>query len=69
MTAIRTTREVAAFVGVPEWQVRRLFEDGTLPEPQRFGGKRAIESNSLPALIDALRKRGWLPTVEATPCG
>jgi len=36
-----TTGEVADFVGTDEWRIRRLFEDGTLPEPDRFGGKRA----------------------------
>jgi len=56
-----TTREVAELLGTAEWRVRRLFEDGTLPEPDRFGGKRAIPQQQLLALIDALRSRGWLP--------
>ncbi len=46
---------------VCQWQVRRLFEDGTLPEPPKFGGKRVIEANLLPAIISAMRDRGWLP--------
>lgn len=59
-----TTRELAEFVGTDEWRVRRLFEDGTLPEPERFGGKRAIPSDLVPSVVDALRDRGWLPAAE-----
>ena len=57
-----TTREVAEILGTDEWRVRRLFEDGTLPEPPRFAGKRAISSDLIPAIVDGLRLRGWLPT-------
>ncbi|HVU88051.1 MAG TPA: hypothetical protein VHD36_12090 [Pirellulales bacterium] len=64
--AIFTTGQVAEFVGTDEWRVRRLFEDGTLPEPQKFGGKRAIPSDQIPAIVDALRARGWLREAEAT---
>lgn len=56
-----TTREVADLLGTDEWRVRRLYEDGTLPEPDWFGGKRAIPHQQLLAVIDALRNRGWLP--------
>lgn len=59
-----TTRETAEFVGSEEWRVRRLFEDGTLPEPERFGGKRAINQRQIPLIIDALRARGWLPAAQ-----
>lgn len=41
-TELLTTRETADHFGTAEWRVRRLFEDGMLPEPPRFGGKRAI---------------------------
>ena len=61
-----TTREIAEFFGVEIWRVQRLFEDGTLPEPDRFGGKRAIPRDALPQIVDALRARGWLPETEAT---
>jgi len=64
VTSIYTTREVGLVLGVEEWRVRRLFEDGTLAEPPRFGGKRAIPSTLIPAIVDALRDRGWLPTLE-----
>lgn len=56
-----TTREVGDILGTDEWRIRRLFEDGTLPEPQRFAGKRAIPSDLIPLIVDALRDRGWLP--------
>ncbi len=56
-----STREVADLFGTKEWRVRRLYEDGTLPEPPRFVGKRAIPRDRLPGIVDALRSRGWLP--------
>ena len=45
-----------------EWQIRRLFEDGTLPEPPKFGGKRVTQPSLLPDIIAAMRRRGWLPS-------
>lgn len=65
MQSTFTTGEVARFIGTDEWRVRRLFADGTLEEPARFGGKRAVPAVLVPAIIDALRARGWLNTVEA----
>lgn len=62
MPVLFTTREVAEILGTVEWRVRRLFEDGTLPEPARFAGKRAISRDQLPRILDALRDRGWLDT-------
>lgn len=60
-----TTRGIGDILGTDEWRVRRLYEDGTLPEPPRFGGKRAIPRESIPAIVDALRARGWLPKPES----
>lgn len=57
-----STAEVAKLLGIETWRVRRLFEDGTLPEPDRFAGKRAIAHDTVPAIVDALRERHWLPT-------
>ncbi len=57
-----TTREVADLLGTDEWRVRRLFETKALPETPRFAGKRAIPRETLPAIVDALRDRGWLPS-------
>jgi hypothetical protein len=59
-----TTRELADLLGTDLWRVRRLFQDGTLPEPGRFGGKRAIPGDLIPRIVDALRERGWLPERE-----
>ena len=65
---LRTTRQVGDLVSLPEWKIRRLFEDGTLPEPPKFGGKRAIPSSLIPEIVVALRARGWLPApAEAAP--
>jgi predicted site-specific integrase-resolvase len=55
-----TTREIADLLGVETWRVRRLYEDGDLPEPARFAGKRVIPSSDIPAVVDALRRRRWL---------
>ena len=59
-----TTAEMARLLGTETWRVRRLYEDGTLPDPPRFGRARAIPRESIPAIVDALRLRGWLPTQE-----
>lgn len=65
---IYTTRQLADILGVETWRVRRLFQDGTLPEPGRFAGRRAIPGSMIPAIVDGLRRRGWLPEqAEATP--
>lgn len=61
MPAIFTTREIAELLGAKTWRVRRLFESGRLPEPPKFGGKRAISREMIPAIVDALRERNWLP--------
>jgi hypothetical protein len=68
MPDFSTTRQVADRYGTDVWRVRRLFEDGTFPEPAKFGGKRAIPSAMIPAIEAALRARGWLPvTTEVAP--
>ena len=61
VSQILSTRDIADLLGSQTWRVRRLFEDGTLPEPGRLGGKRAIPSSMIPRIVDALRARGWLP--------
>lgn len=65
MANIFTTRQVADHFGTDEWRVRRLFEDGTLPEPGKFGGKRAIPQSLLPSIEEFLRARGWISDAEA----
>ena len=66
MNGIYTTREAAELLGVETWKVRRLFEDGTLPEPAKFGGKRAVPAALIPAIRAAMSARGWLAAQELT---
>ena len=61
MKTVLSTHDIAVLLGTDDWRVRRLFEDGSLPEPERFAGKRLIPGTLLPAVVDALRHRGWLP--------
>ena len=69
MADIHSTGEVAEILGSETWRVRRLFEDGTLPEPVRLAGNRAIPSELIPQIVDCLRVRGWLPkSGEAVTC-
>ncbi len=65
MENIFSTAQIAAVLGCETWRVRRLFEDGTLKEPGRFAGKRAIPSSLIPEIVDRLRERGWI-AAEAT---
>jgi hypothetical protein len=67
MASFFTTRQVADRYGTDVWRVRRLFEDGTFPEPAKFGGKRAIPEALLPDIEAALRARGWLAVTEGEP--
>lgn len=57
-----STQEVAELYETDQWRVRRLFESGTLPEPKRFAGIRAIPNSLLPAIAEALKQRDWLGT-------
>ena len=56
-----STRELAELLGVPAWKIRRLFEERCLAAPLRIGRNRAIARESIPEVVDALRRRGWLP--------
>ncbi len=66
MIGILTTREAARLLSdryatpIHEWQIRRLFEDGDLPEPPKFGGKRMVAPDLLPAMVRELAARGWI---------
>ena len=61
MSTVLSTAEVANMLRVPSWRIRRLFEDGELVEPARVAGRRVVPTAMLPAIIDALRNRDWLP--------
>jgi DNA-binding transcriptional MerR regulator len=56
-----TIGAVAKHFGVTAWKVRRLFENGTLPQPARVGAYRVIPITDLPQIEAALRKCGYLP--------
>jgi len=64
MRRVFSTTDIAGLLGCKQWQVRRLFENGTIDNVPRIGQHRAIPASLLPAIIDGLRERGWLPTVE-----
>jgi len=51
--------DVARLLRQPARRVRRIYEDGDLAEPGRFAGRRVILACGPPAIIDAMRHRGW----------
>jgi len=59
--------DVAARLGCREWQLRRLFERGLVPEPARAGRGRVFTEADLPALRSALVNAGYLPSDQADP--
>ena len=65
MAEVFSTADVAKLLTVQSWQVRRLFEDGTLPEPGRIGNQRAIPRDMISRIAVALRDRGFLREAEA----
>ena len=67
MPDIFTTADTADLFGVQTWQIQRLFSEGALPDVNRFAGKRVITRAMLPAIVDALRNRGWLPAEAEAP--
>lgn len=67
MSNFYSTRDVADLLGVDLWRIRRLFEDGTLEEPGRLAGRRAIPSELVPTIVDKMRSRGWLPPANESP--
>jgi len=56
---------VAKLLGVEPWRIRRLFETGTVQEPDRLAGRRVIPCAMVPRIITALRDRSWLPQGDA----
>jgi hypothetical protein len=51
-----TTHTAAKRCGCEQWQIRRLYELGILPEPPRLGQRRIIHEADLPAIREALAK-------------
>lgn len=64
---VYTTGDIARRYGVEVWQVRRLYERKMLPPGARAGTYRVVTEAELPAVEDALRRAGYLPTEEACP--
>ncbi len=60
MDHLLSTADAAELLGLEEWQPRRLFEDGTIPEPPRFAGKRIISKALFNRIRQAAINRGWL---------
>jgi hypothetical protein len=60
-----TMGQVAARYGVQQHHVRRIFQRGFLPEPQRVGAYRVVPVEDLPQVEEALRRAGYLPAVQA----
>ena len=63
-TEVTTLGELADALGVQSWRIARLFELGLVPEPPRLSGRRIISKTLVPAIIEALERRGWLPTTK-----
>jgi hypothetical protein len=69
MPQLLTTRQIACLISgdpiygghVDEWQVRRLYELGDLPPPMKIANKRVLTHDDIPAVVEALRKRHYLP--------
>mgnify|MGYP003394216099 FL=1 len=62
----KTTGRLAKECGVKEWQIRRLFERGFLPELERIGRYRICSVKDLPTIRKALRMAGYLKKSTAT---
>lgn len=61
-----TIGQIARHFRCLPWQVRRVFERGLLPEPQRVGAYRVVGAEDLPLIEKALRQAGYLKE-EAAP--
>ena len=55
-----TLGAVAKLYGVRLWQVRRLYERGILPEPERVARYRVVPRDDLPRIEATLRACGYL---------
>jgi hypothetical protein len=53
--------DLAQDLGVQSWRIARLFELGLIPEPPRLSRRRIIPKADIPAIVEALRCRHWLP--------
>jgi len=53
--------DLADDLGIQSWRIARIFELGLVPEPPRLSRRRVIPKTDIPAIIEALRRRHWLP--------
>jgi predicted DNA-binding transcriptional regulator AlpA len=56
-----TLGQLAVRVGIGEGRLRRLFTNGTLPEPIRLMGKRVFTEADVETIRAALLEHGLLP--------
>ena len=55
-----STGQLGDELGCQSWRIARVFELGLVPEPPRVAGRRIIPRSLVPAIVAALRTRGWL---------
>jgi len=60
MTGLLTLGQIATRFGCQLWQVRRLYERGLLPEPERIGRTRIVRREDLPRIEKLLRESGYV---------
>jgi hypothetical protein len=69
LAAFYSTGDIARILHQPRWRILRLFEDGNVPEPGRVASKRVIPGELLPAIVEALKTRGWMAARSKPPNG
>lgn len=52
--------QIALKLHVFPWKIRRLFETGKLPEPERIGNYRLFTEADIPRIKKALEEAGYL---------
>jgi len=55
-----TFKECAALLDADLWKVRRIYQDGLLPLPEKVGTVFLVDAQTLPELRAALQRRGYL---------
>jgi DNA-binding transcriptional MerR regulator len=60
-----TLGTISRRTGLPVWKIRRVFERGLLPEPQRVGAYRVIDEADYHKVEAVLRSAGYLPAQKA----
>jgi hypothetical protein len=55
---------VARRFNLPLWKIRRIYQRGLLPEPERVGNYRVVRETDLPKVERALIAASYLPEGE-----